>query len=64
MLCPTVKGTWVGKGIGSLYLLERPDSKFLLCPKSPQRGWHRQLLHIPQLKNLHLSKIAVVPAVE
>lgn len=64
MLCPTVKGTWVGKGIDSLYLLGRPDSKLLLSPKSLQRGWHQQLLHIPQLRKLHLSKIAVVPAVE
>lgn len=67
MLCPTVKGTWVGKGIDSLYLLGRTDSKLLLNPKSlklPQRSWHRQFLCIPQLRKLHVSKIAVVPAVE
>lgn len=67
MLCPTVKGTWVGKGIDSLYLLGRPDSKLPLNPKSlklPRRSWHRQPLHLPELRKLHVSKIAVVPAAE
>lgn len=67
ILCPTVKGTWVGKGIDSLDLLGRPESKLLLSPKSlklPCRSWHRQLLPIPQTRNLQVSKIAAVPAAE